>query len=58
MEFPNALSDLEKCLTLDAKYVKAYNKKANCHFIMKEFHKARTEYEKGLALEPDNEEMK
>lgn len=54
MEFPNAVSDLEKCLTLDSKYVKAYVKKANCHFVMKEFHKARAEYEKGLALDPTN----
>jgi stress-induced-phosphoprotein 1 len=57
MEFPNAVNDLEKCLNLDSKYIKAYIKKANCHFVMKEFHKARTEYEKGLVLDPSNVEM-
>lgn len=58
MEFARAVQDLEKCLSLDNKYVKAYIKKANCHFVMKEFHKSKTEYENGLKIEPGNEEMK
>jgi len=40
MEFPSAIADLEKCLSIDSKYVKAYIKKANCHYVIKEYHKA------------------
>lgn len=58
MEFPGALRDLEKAITLDPTYVKAYTKKGSCHFAMKEYHKALDIYEKGLKLQPDNQELK
>lgn len=58
MEFPSALKDLEQAITIDPTYVKAYTKKGNCHFAMKEYHKALTAYEKGLELAPENAELK
>jgi len=58
MEFNGALRDLDYALEVDPSYVKAYSKKGNCHFAMKEYHKALSAYEKGLALAPDNQELK
>jgi len=40
MDFVGALKDIEKCLELDPSYVRAYARKGNCHFSMKEYHKA------------------
>lgn len=37
MEFNQAVKDLDKCLELDANYVKAYVKKGACHVVFKEF---------------------
>jgi len=45
---------VEKALELDKKYVKAWAKKGDIEFIMKEYHKAMDSYRAGLALEPDN----
>mmetsp|Transcript_3730 Transcript_3730/g.6729 ORF Transcript_3730/g.6729 Transcript_3730/m.6729 type:complete len:583 (+) Transcript_3730:47-1795(+) len=57
LAFPDALRDLEECLRLDPTFVKAYSRKGAAHFYMKEYHKALEAYEKGLALE-DNDECK
>lgn len=43
---------------MDPKYIKAFVKKGACHVFLKEFHKAKDIYEKGLQLDPDNKEMK
>ena len=40
MDFSNAMTQLNKCIELDPKNVKAYAKKGNCHFAMKEYNKA------------------
>jgi len=39
---------------MDSKYIKAYVKKGACHVVLKEFHKAKDIYEKGLVLDPEN----
>ena len=57
MEFNSAIKDLDKCLELDGKYIKAYVKKGNAHFIAKELHKAKETFQKGLDLDPENKEM-
>lgn len=57
-EFPMALKDCDRCLELDDKFVKAYIRKGNIHFYMKEYHKCLTVYEKGLALDPNNRELR
>lgn len=57
-EFPMALRDCDRCLEKDENYVKAYIRKGNIHFYMKEYHKCITVYEKGLKIAPDNRELK
>lgn len=54
MEFVYARDQLDKALALDPNYAKAYQRKGDCHFAHKEFHKALETYEKGLKLEPEN----
>jgi stress-induced-phosphoprotein 1 len=54
MEAPGAILDYDKCLELDPNYNKAYGKKADCHFMMKEYHKALEYYEKGKSVDPNN----
>lgn len=39
----------------DPNYIKAYPKKGDCHFAMKEFHKALEAYEAGLKIDANNE---
>lgn len=40
MDFNNALKAAEKALEVDPTFVKAYAKKGNAHFGMREYHKA------------------
>ena len=56
MEFSFALKDVEKCLEIDPKYVKAYFRKGNCHHGMKEYHKALAAYDQGLKIDPTNKD--
>lgn len=56
MEPVAALKDAEKCLELDPTFIKAYCRKAQCHNLMKEYHKALAVYDQGLKIEPDNKE--
>lgn len=56
-EFPMAKKDCDRCLEIDPTFVKAYIRKGNIHFFMKEFHKCLTVYEKGLKLDPKNKEL-
>ena len=50
-EFGLALKDVETCLALDPKFVKAYLRKGNIALLMKETAKARDAYEKALELD-------
>lgn len=56
-EFPMAMKDCESCLEIDPNFVKAYIRKGNIHFFMKEYHKCLTVYEQGLKLAPNNKEL-
>jgi stress-induced-phosphoprotein 1 len=53
-DFNGAKNQVEKSLELDDKYVKAWAKKGDIEFFMKEYHKALDSYKTGLKLEPDN----
>jgi len=54
MDFNGAKREVEKALEFDPKYVKAWVRKGDIEFVMKEFHKALDSYKTGLELEPDN----
>lgn len=58
MDWYNALRDFDKCIELDANYVKAYSRKGDCHFMMKEYHKAEPAYSDGLKIDPNNNDCK
>ncbi|CAM9370835.1 unnamed protein product [Chrysoparadoxa australica] len=53
-DFNAAKNACEKALELDPKYVKAWSKKGDIEFFMKEYHKALDSYRKGLDIEPGN----
>ena len=53
-DFPGAREACEKAISLDPKYVKAWAKKGDIEFFMKEYHKALESYKRGLELEPGN----
>lgn len=52
--FNDAKKSVEKALELDKTYVKAWAKKGDIEFFMKEYHKSMDSYKAGLVLEPDN----
>ena len=51
MEFTRARDCFDKALLKDPKYTKAYAKKGDCHFFLKEYHKALETYEAGLKID-------
>lgn len=53
-DFNGAKREVEKSLELDRNYVKAWAKKGDIEFFMKEYHKALDSYRAGLQIEPDN----
>jgi stress-induced-phosphoprotein 1 len=53
-DFIGAKNNCEKALEIDHNYVKAWAKKGDIEFFMKEYHKALESYKKGLAVEPGN----
>ena len=55
MEWPRAKESFEIALKKDPNYIKAYPKKGDCHYAMKEYHKALEAYEAGLKIDPNNE---
>ena len=58
MAMPDALKDLEKAIAIDKTYIKAYIRKGQVHIAMKDFNKAIEVYNRGLEVEPDNQELK
>lgn len=52
--FNDAKREIEKCIEIDPKYVKAWAKKGEIEFFMKEYHKAIDSYRAGLQVDPDN----
>jgi len=53
--FNDAKRSVEKSLELDPNYVKAWAKKGDIEFFMKEYHKSLDSYKAGLQLEANNE---
>ncbi len=53
-DFNGAKASVEKALELDPKYVKAWAKKGDIEFFMKEYHKALDSYQAGLEVEDNN----
>ena len=52
--FNDAKRHVERSIELDSKYVKAWAKKGDIEFFMKEYHKSLESFKTGLQLEPDN----
>jgi len=57
MEYPGAVKDCDECIKISPEFVKAYIRKGNAQFFMKEYHKCLETYEKGLKLDKDNAEL-
>jgi stress-induced-phosphoprotein 1 len=53
-DFNGAKTQVEKSIELDKRYMKAWAKKGDIEFFMKEYHKAMDSYKMGLQIEPDN----
>eukprot|EP01104_Vermistella_antarctica_P008444 TRINITY_DN2108_c1_g1_i1.p1 TRINITY_DN2108_c1_g1~~TRINITY_DN2108_c1_g1_i1.p1 ORF type:complete len:555 (-),score=195.52 TRINITY_DN2108_c1_g1_i1:1320-2984(-) len=58
MALPSGLKDCEKALELDPTFVKAYSRKGHIQFFCKEYTKAMNTYQKGLKLDPENQELR
>lgn len=54
MEFQRAKENYEIALKKDPKFAKAYHKKGDCHYFLKEYHKALESYEAGLKFDPND----
>ena len=54
MRFPSAIKDCEKAI--DANNIKTYQKKANCHLLMKEYHKVLECCDKAKKLFSEDQE--
>ena len=52
--FNDAKKEVETSLEIDRNYVKAWAKKGDIEFFMKEYHKALDSYKAGLQIEADN----
>ena len=52
--FNDAKRHVERSIELDKTYVKAWAKKGDIEFFMKEYHKSLESFKMGLQLEPDN----
>jgi len=52
------VKDADDCIALKPDFVKAYIRKGNAHFFMKEYHKALAAFEKGLKIDENNAELK
>jgi stress-induced-phosphoprotein 1 len=57
-DYNGAINDCDEALKLDPAFVKAMTRKAQCYYFRKEYHKALDWYERGLAVDKDNEECK
>lgn len=52
------LRDAEECIKLAPDFVKGYSRKGACQLLMREYDQAMETYQKGLEIDPDNEECK
>ena len=58
MDFNGAKKHIDVALEIDPKYVKAWARKGDIHFLAKEFHKALEAYQKGLDIDVTNSACK
>lgn len=58
MDPTRGLADANKALEIDDTFVKAWARKGTCHQLHKEYHKAMEAFEKGLQLDPENNDCK
>lgn len=54
----DGVKDADACIALAPDFVKGYSRKGHLQFFMKEYDKALQTYQAGLAIEPDNAELK
>lgn len=55
--YPEGVKAADKCIELAPTFAKGYSRKGTLQYFMKEYDKAMETYRKGLAVEPDNEEL-
>lgn len=55
MEWGRAKENFEISIKKDPTYQKAYAKKGDCHFFMKEYHKALETFETGFKLDSNDQ---
>jgi len=56
-EYRLAIKDADECIKLKPDFVKGWIRKAHSHYFVKEYEKALEAYDKGMQLEPNNQEM-
>lgn len=57
MDLGSALKDADKGLEIDPNFIKLYIRKGNVQNMMKAYHKALDTFDKGLALDPQNQDL-
>lgn len=57
MEWEKALEDCNKCIQLEPLFIKAYIRKGNVQFFLKQYPQAVETYEQGLGHDPNNAEL-
>ena len=55
MDYGRAMNDINKALELDPKYIKAYVRRGNIEFALKQYHKALRSFKEGLAINENDE---
>ena len=51
MDYGRALDDIQKALELDPQYVKAYMRRGNIEFALKQYHRAKRSFARGLEID-------
>lgn len=54
MEPMMCISECDKCLKIDPKFVKAYERKGKGYFMMKKFEDAAKSFKKGVDIDPEH----
>lgn len=57
MDWNSGLKDVDRCLSIDPTFVKAYIRKGKIQHFLKQYHKALETYQKGLDLSPTSTEL-
>ncbi|KNC54306.1 stress-induced protein sti1 [Thecamonas trahens ATCC 50062] len=55
---PEALKDIEACLEIKPDFIRAYSRRGQIEFLMRQYHKCIDTYQTMLELEPENTEAK